>query len=237
MSGADIDIVGDVITNGSFRATGSDIYGEGTLYHICADPVVNNGTFTGGFDQMGGLAAWPVEFDYSDFDCDFQASESNSPWLINPSNTPELYDDPSTGLLKSGVYCHNSDINLSQGATGTVTFASKKGVYFSGGPYDLSAYQDDVLIFAHRNSTYAPCPGHGRECFGWDDAAVHISSNGFTWEGIIYAPRGEIQFSASTFDSPSGGLYGYTVQTSASSGQITGLNDGASGPGQVRLIE
>lgn len=236
-SSADIDIVGDIISNGSVKMTGSDIQVEGSLTYICDDPLLQNGTFTDGLNQVTDLAGWPAYFDYSDFDCDFTIASSD-PWEINPTDAPSLYADPATGLLNSGVYCHGDDIVVSQGASGSVTFVSREGVYFTGGPYDLTPYQHDVLIYAEKLSTYAPCPYQtGKECQGWDDTAVHISANSFTWEGIIFAPNGKIQFSASSVESPSGGLYGDTVKISSSAGSITGIWDDDAGLGAVKLIE
>ncbi len=236
-SSADIDVVGDIISNGTVKMTGSDIDVEGALAYICDNPQLNTGTFTTGLSQVTEPMDWPVYFDYSDFACDFTIA-STDPWEINPSDAPGLYDNPSTGLLKSGVYCHVDDIQVSQGASGKVTFVSREGVYFTGGPYDLTPYQDDVLIYAEKLSTYAPCPYQtGQECQGWDDTAVHISTNSFTFEGIIFAPNGKIQFSSSSVESPSGGLYGNTVKISSSSGSITGLWDEDAGSGAVKLIE
>ena len=234
-SSANIDVVGGIISNGSVKMTGSDIVVEGSLTYICDDPLLNDATFTGGLIQVTDPVDWPGYFQYADFACDFQSNESNIPWIINPSDSPSLYADPSTGVLNPGVYCHNSDINVSQGATGNVTFVSKKGVYFSGGPYNLTAYQNDVVIFSEKRSTYVPCTGNPNLCAA--DAAVHISSNGFTWEGIIFALKGKIQFSASSMFSPSGGLWGDTVKISASSGSITGLIDSEPSWGAVRLVE
>ena len=239
MSSADIDIVGDVISNGSVKMSGSEIDVKGALAYICAPPQLQKkGTFSDGLNQVSDLAAWPAYFDYSDFDCDFTI-ESSDPWQIK-EDTPELWlnDDPSTGVLKSGVYCHGDDIVVSQGARGKVTFVSREGVYFKGGPYDFTSYQHNVLIYAEKLSTYAPCPYQtGKECFSWDDSAIHISVNGFTWEGIMFAPNGMIQFSGSTIDSASAGVWGETVRLSSSAGSITGLRDDDAGLGAVRLIE
>ena len=237
-SSAEIVVIGDIISNGSVKMTGSDIDVQGALAYICDNPQLNTGTFTNGLSQMSEPMDWPVYFDYSDFDCDFTI-ESSDPWQIK-EDTAELWlnDDPGTGVLKSGVYCHVDDIVVSQGASGNVTFVSREGVYFKGGPYDFTPYQYDVLIYAEKLSTYAPCPYQtGQECFTWDDTAVHISTNSFTFEGIIFAPNGKIQFSGSTIVSPSAGVYGDTVKFSASSGSITGLIDAGGGLASVRLIE
>ena len=237
-SSANINVVGDIISNGSVKMTGSDISVEGALTFMCADPLLNNGTFSSGLNQVTEPAAWPGYFDYPDFDCDFTI-ESTDPWQIK-ADVPELWldDDPSTGVLKSGVYCHEDDIVVSQGARGKVTFVSREGVYFKGGPYDFTPYQHDVLIYAEQLSTYAPCPyKSAKECFTWDDSAIHVSVNGFTWEGIMFAPNGMIQFSGSTIDSPSAGVWGDTVKLSASSGSITGISDLGGGSAAVRLVE
>jgi len=234
-SSADIDVDGGIISNGSVKMTGSDIVVEGSLTYICDDPLLNNGTFTGGLNQVTDPVDWPRYFVYADFACDFQHNEANQPWLINPTSAPSLYDDPASGALKPGVYCHNADINVSQGATGNVTFVSKKGVYFSGGPYNLTAYQHDVVIFSEKKSTYVPCTGNPNLCA--DDAAVHISSNGFTWDGIIFALKGKIQFSSSSIFSPSGGVWGDTVKISASSGSITAMIDSEPSLGPAKLVE
>ncbi len=238
MSGADLNVTGDIISNGTVKMKGSDVVVQGALTYMCDDLLLDVGVFSDGVTQVVDTFDWPVYFNYSDFACDYTI-ESTDPWQIK-EDTPELWlnDDPSTGVLKSGVYCHVDDIVVSQGARGNVTFVSREGVYFKGGPYDFTPYQHNVLIYAEKLSTYAPCPyPTGQECFSWDDSAVHISSNGFTWEGIIFAPNGMIQFSASGLNSPSGGLYGETVKISSSSGSITGIWDDDAGLGAVRLIE
>ena len=235
-SASDIDVVGSIISSGSVKMTGSDIQVEGSLTYICDDLHLNNGTFTDGLNQVTDPPPWPAYFEYADFACDFQTSEANQPWLINPSDSPSLYADPGTGVLNPGVYCHNLDITVSQSASGNVTFVSKKGVYFLDGSFDFTPYQDNVLVFAHKNSAdTSSCTGNPNLCE--DSAAVHISANSFTWEGIILAPRGAIQFSASIVESPSGGLYGETVKISSSSGSITGIWDDDAGLGAPKLVE
>ena len=113
---------------------------------------------------------------------------------------------------------------MSEGATGTVTFVSKSSVNFTGGPYDLKPYQHDVVIFSEEQSVGGT-------------SAIHISSNGFTWEGIIFARKGEIKFSASTINSPSGAVWGEAVQLSSSSGSITAMIDSEPSLGPAELVE
>ncbi len=224
MTASNIEVVGDIVSNGSAKIIGSDVNVDGTLTFICDDPLLNNGSFTDGLNQVTDLIPWPGYFVYADFACDFQHSEADQPWLINPTSTPSLYDDPASGALKPGVYCHNADIQVSQGATGTVTFVSKSGVTFAGGPYDLKPYQHNVVIFSEYKSVGGT-------------SAIHISANGFTWEGIIFARKGEIKFSASTVNSSSGAVWGETVQLSSSSGNITAIIDSEPSLGPPKLVE
>ena len=224
MTASQIEVVGDIISNGSAKIIGSDIIVEGNLTFICDDPQLNNGAFSGGLNQVTDPVDWPDYFVYADFACDFQASEALQPWLINPTSEPSLYDDPASGALKPGVYCHNADIQVSEGATGTVTFVSKSSVDISGGPYDLKPYQHNVVIYSEEQSVGA-------------NSAIHVSSNGFTWEGIIFARKGAIKFSASTVNSQSGAVWGDTVQLSASSGSIAAIIDSEPSFGPPKLVE
>ena len=219
MSGADIDVVGDIISNGNVKISTSDIYAQGSLTYMCDDPLVQNATFTNNLNQVSSPVAWPVQFTYGDFTCDYTFNSTNV-WQIRPSSTPNLYSDLAAGVLKPGVYCHDQDIVVSGKATGNVTFVSRAGVYIKGGPYNLTSYQNDVLIYAESPST-----------------AVHISANGFTWEGIIFAPNGSVQFSAADAESAAGGIYGYTVKVSTSSITITGLPDDVVVFGKPKLVE
>jgi len=133
-----------------------------------------------------------------------------------------LNDDPSTKTLKSGVYCSDGEINVTGEASGTVTFAARKQISFSGPTFDFRSYQYDVVAY----SRYEPMSG---------EAAITVSSGIFQWEGILLATKGPVHISTSTVNSDSGSIIGDTVRISASSGTMTALELESDGP--PRLVE
>lgn len=119
--------------------------------------------------------------------------------------------DPGTGVwtLQSGIYYSECDFALTSNITarGDVTFVTEEGISWSNGTWYVRPYTAGLLVFAN-NTSGAKCNGNG----------VHFSLAG-TWEGNIFAPRGEIQFSSSS-TTVNGCLVGYTVNMSNAAADV-----------------
>lgn len=224
MSGADFDIQGDIHTNGDLKLSSSDILADGSVTYTCDPPLVSgsNVDASDGFESSA-YEDWPIIYDYNDFlPCTFN---SGGDMTITKQDTQYwVNDDPNTGTLKPGVYCANGDITVWGDASGTVTFVSKKTVSFTGGSFDLDAYELNVLAYSSfepKNQTLS---------------AIKVNATSFTWTGILMAPFGEIQFSAKNADSDSGSIMGATVKISLSGGSITAPIDPDKW-GPPRLVE
>ena len=224
IAGSNIAINGGVHSNGDLKATSSDIYVDGPITSLCDPHISGSGevTATGGVTQINGERDWPVYYEYSDFGpCTF--SSSGDLKITRFTDEYWLNDDFATGILKPGVFCAEEDISINQSASGNVTFVSHRQISFSGGSFDLKAYQNDVVAF----SAWDPD--------GPSKNVIHFGTSSLEWEGLLFAPNGRVQISGSTAISGAGAVIAGTVKISSSQINITGLE--FEGNGAPKLVE
>lgn len=103
--------------------------------------------------------------------------------------------------LKDGLYYSTCDIDdIRDSLTGKVTIVTTGSMHIHGNGQQWEPYiNDELLLFANENSG---CGGKG---------AIKFSGSNNTWNGIVYAPNGEINISGSTNDSQAGCLIGLSV--------------------------
>jgi Flp pilus assembly protein TadG len=107
-------------------------------------------------------------------------------------------------------------------------FSSTAATMVSAGKFDTSvelhlrSYWDDLLIFT--TSTLS-------------DKAIHISSPGGEWQGLIYAPNGEVDFTGSAGSFYQSAMWGRTVTMTGSKFTLdsTGLGTATGGPNHYTI--
>ncbi|MFQ5859702.1 MAG: pilus assembly protein TadG-related protein [Anaerolineae bacterium] len=219
-TGGSFAVYGNVHSNGRIKMTGGSVFVDGTVSYVCsAQTGGGSQVFTGGLVQVSEPIDWPVYFEYSNFGpCTFQ-SDGN---IHIKTSTPEYWmnDDPSTGILKTGLYCAEGNIQLSGTSfSGHVTFVAHGNIHFSSSSLDFQPYVNNVVAFSDHGS----------------GSAIQVSASSLTWEGLLMATQGEIDMSGSTASTPGGGLYANRVDLSGGSYSIVADEPVAIGP--PRLME
>ena len=212
ITGSNIVVVGGIHSNGDLKTASSDIYVDGPITTLCEPQITGSGgvTATGDVTQVSSEEDWPIYYEYFDFGpCTFKSSGDLK--ITKFSEEYWLNEDFATGILKPGVYCAEEDISINQSASGNVTFISHRQISFSGGSFDLKAYQNDVVAFSDWDPN------------GPSKNVIHFGTASLTWEGLLFAPNGRIQISGSTAISGAGAVIGRTVKISSSDINITGL--------------
>jgi Flp pilus assembly protein TadG len=184
-SGQNLTVTGDVHSNGGvlLATAPNTINGSATANNTFQ--TVSGNTFQSG--PLSGQPDIPPPLQYT--------ASTFAPCDFTQSGTMELKNYYLTGkTLKPGVYCATGSsalIKLDEGyVTGNVTLVSDNKVEISGSNFNLTAYHSTkVLIWAN---------GTGAD-------AVKIAGSDGTWNGIIMAPRGVVEFSGSSNSTVGGG--------------------------------
>jgi hypothetical protein len=160
-NGQDIDITGDVHSNGSFTANGEDIHADSATARDClpAYPDISGPNIGWRTNRMPDLhntdVEWPQWFDQGTFACDFTGTDI----IINAVN------------ITPGTYCASKEIKVEQdGAKGNVTFLAPKISLKKG--HDFTARQQGVVIFAT------------------DVEEMVLNTDNSTFRGILFHPGG-----------------------------------------------
>jgi hypothetical protein len=80
---------------------------------------------------------------------------------------------------------------------GNVTFAAMGGISISGSDHNLTAYHPSGILFYSEEST--------------GPTQINVSAAGGTYQGIIYAPNGDIDFQGQSNHTFQGSLVGQNV--------------------------
>jgi Flp pilus assembly protein TadG len=151
----------------------------------------------------------------------------DSTWL-----TLNLAIDPFTKTIAPGLYYTSGDIDLSgagYNSSGATFVTSGGNIHFNGNNYTFTNWDPDgLLLFSNKNSLSCKA----------SDTVVKLNGNTHSWTGIMYAPRGQIDFAGTNVGaSLHGRLVGNQVKLSGSSQTIT-RNDAFPGkPGGFELVE
>ena len=250
LSGASKIVDGGVHSNGDIENGGSDTVING--------PVTYFGEIVGddipGAQKLNGASLdYPVEIEMEEFvpggvRADAAAAESayynsgsndiTNTWMVNNGKATSL-DGDAIEITASGIYYTSGDITLTKvsAAPGEkVTFVSDNGrIHITGEGSDLAAHEplvggpDDPgrLMF----SSYLE-PTAGPTCTG---NAIQFSLSGVTWTGVLYAPHGQVRYSAAEAGSGplktvNGSIFAYTVNISTANFTITWKDNPAATP-------
>ena len=103
-----------------------------------------------------------------------------------------------------GLYYVTGDVQINGAGPNRVTIVSQ-GTQKYNGTVNLSAYYHNLLFFSNSSNT--------------SQGAIQISASDSVWEGLIYAPNGDVNFSAASNLGVSGAIFAQSV--SASGSQLT----------------
>jgi hypothetical protein len=123
--------------------------------------------------------------------------------------------------VADGVYYVTGDVKIT-GGTGThrVTIVSQ-GTQKYTSAVNLSSYFHDLLFFSNSNDQ--------------NNGAIQLSGSNITWQGLIYAPNGDVNMSAATNSNVNGAIYGQHVGLSGSNININ-YDPAACPPTRARVI-
>jgi hypothetical protein len=242
LTGATKTINGGIFSNGDLKINGPNTTVNGDV------------NFRGSFTSNSGVTAekwfgsprtYPLELDIAEFRPGgarqtaepgnyFNSAPSTSidnGWMV--SNGHATGNNSNIVITQSGIYYSpktgNDAINLKGVTTApgvAVTFVSEGEMHVIGdaditgyAPVTEGAYSP-LILFSN-----AEPPG---SC---STNAIQFSGSSMTWTGLIYAPHGEVQMSASSTDATiNGSIIAYSVSISGSNFQINWQDDTSGAP-------
>lgn len=240
---------------GSTKVINGGIFSNGDLKINGPNTTVNGAVeFRGNYQSNAGVTAeqffgspkaYPLTLDISEFrpggprQLADPSHYFNSPPSIGIDNNWMTSNGHATGdnanivITHSGIYYSpktgNNAIVLKGVSTApgvTVTFVSEGQIAIIGdgditgyAPVSAGAYSPLVLF---SNADVPP------SC---STNAIQFSGSSLIWTGLIYAPNGEVQMSASSTDATvNGSIIGYSVNISGSDFQINWVDDTSGAP-------
>jgi len=242
LTGATKTITGGIFSNGDLKINGPNTTVVGTV------------EYRGNFQSNAGVTAeqffgspkvYPLELDITEFRPNgprHLAEPSyyfNSPPSIGIDNNWMTSNGHATGntanivITDPGIYYSpklgNKSINLKGVSTApgvNVTFVAEGQIEIIGDG-DITGYASltpggySPLVLFSNAETPPSCSTN----------AIQFSGNSLTWTGLIYAPNGEVQMSASSTDATvNGSIIGYSVNISGSDFTINWVDDPTGAP-------
>lgn len=221
-SGSTTNVNGGVHSNNDIYVGGSSNTVEGiTTYVTSIFAPADKISFIPpppGNPRLSTVQDYPVDFDMSDFVPGgkiAQAAESageyyscnckmDMGWLLSNG----LYDD-ATKQLKEGIYFSEQEIDLSPSdiRSNAVTFVSRGKISLGGSSHNIRPYVDGLLIFTDKKHSGSD------QC---NVGVVNMSGSTQSWNGIVFAPNGLIEFAGSSNTTLHGTLIGFTITLNGS---------------------
>lgn len=229
-SGANRTVNGGVHSNNDMKVTGAGSTINGDATYVGGDPPVSNITYnppTGNPRQLSGPLPYPDNFEIADYapggskatlaQSQFKyrnagSADIDAAWLL----LHPLYYNPLTKTIAPGLYFTTGDISLSgndYNANGATFVTSNGTIHFNGNDFSFTPWDPDgLLLFS--NKLESSCSA--------GQAVIKLNGNRHSWTGIMYAPRGPLDFSGTNVTSSlNGRLVAQTVKLSGSNQTIT----------------
>ena len=155
------------------------------------------------------------------------SADINDLWL-----TLNLAINPLTRTIAPGLYYTSGDIDLSghgYNAAGATFVTSHGDIHFNGNNFTFTAWDPDgLLLFSNKPE---PSCSAGQ-------AVIKLNGNTHSWTGIMFAPRGPLDFAGTNIGaSLSGRLVAQTIKLSGSSQTISRNTAYAGRSGGFELVE
>lgn len=233
--GNNITVTGDVHSNAGMTVDGSSNQLDGRLTYKVGEPeypldrqescepdVYMTGVNPGITAEPASWQDWPVWHEASEFfdECTYTLPastngnlSSDGPWWVDGTKDSKR--------LNPGTICYEGDgwLKLNEsGIRGNVTFIAKR-IDISGSNNLFTAFRDDVLFFA----TAEAYP------------VMKLGGTG-NWQGLIFAPKGQVVISGSSGLSVQGSAIAWMVTLNGSGWEIEG-SIGEGTPEPMHLVE
>lgn len=244
-SGANRTLNGGVHSNHSIKIQSNGTVINGDATYLAGDAPVGNVTYNPSENnprQLESSLVYPEVFSIDDYApggvkaalaasqlryYNAGSADINDTWL-----TLNLAINPLTKTIFPGLYYTSGDIDLSGNgykAAGATFVTSHGDIHFNGNNFTFSAWDPDgLLLFSNK---LEPSCSSGQ-------AVIKLNGNTHSWTGIMYAPRGPLDFAGTNIEaSLSGRLVAQTVKLSGSSQTITRNTSYAGRSGGFELVE
>jgi hypothetical protein len=206
-------IEGNVHSNTVIKWSGSDHHLTGWAEYRYGYSITGSGHDTGQGFSEGDLLEYPLAYAPGDFQPYDYVINGN--FKVSQAGT----------VIPPGVYYVNGDVDISGSgivAQGVTFIATGKISVSCSGPLFTPA-RNNVLFY----TTSSSAPGY----------EIDISGSGGRFEGICWAPNGDIQYSGSDFNICQGAFYARTVTVTGSNFTLIGTGEGGSSRVHARLVE
>ena len=228
-SGSNRTINGGVHSNNDLKVTSSGTVINGAVDYLNGDAPSGNITFNPSTNNPTRLTtplAYPEVYSIEDYaPGGAKALLAESQGKYNNAGSAEINDlwltlhlrkNILTNTITPGLYYTTGGIHLnSSGYEGAgVTFVAADGdVHLNGNNFSFTPWDPDgLLIFANK---LEPSCNSG-------NAVLKLNGNSHSWTGVLFAPRGPLDFSGTNIvSSLNGRLVAQTVKLSGSSQTIT----------------
>lgn len=225
-TGSGSRVTGLVHSNGGFAVSGSLNTFTGQTTYVCGAELDGAGNEFDARPERGRTQPPPTTFAAIDFACDFSPEDGDisqdGPWWEGGSRDSQQ--------LRDGVYCAEGELRLKgSGVRGRVTLVATGPdgtVSVDGAGFELIPYANQVMAYAE----------------GTDAEAIAIDGSGGTWEGILYAPFGQVALDGARIESPRGMVLADRVKLTGTDMAITGMvsaqatpTSGGDGTGEIKV--
>lgn len=227
-SGANRTITGGVHSNHDMKITSSGTTINGEATYLQGDAPVGNITYNPSINnprQLDATLPYPEVFIIEDYapggdkaklaEAQLQYHNAGSATINEAWLTQKLLFNPVTKVIAPGLYYTSGDIKLN-GAGYTApssTFVTSHGnIDMNGNNFIFSPWDLDGLLF-FSNKLESSCSS--------GQAVIKVNGNNHSWTGVMFAPRGPVDFSGTSIvASLNGRIVAQTVSLSGSSQTI-----------------
>ncbi len=244
-AGANRTINGGVHSNNDAKITGAGTTVNGDATYLNGDAPAGNIVFNPSVNnprRLDSPLAYPEVFEIEDYapggakaalaQSQFRYHNAGSANINLTWLTLRVAYNPLTKTIAPGLYYTSGDIDLNghgYNAAGATFVTSAGEIHFNGNNFSFTPWDPDgLLLFSNKNQ--ASCNS--------GQAVVKLNGNEHAWTGVMFAPRGPLDFAGTNIvASLNGRLVAQTVKLSGSSQTITKSAAYSGKSGGFELVE
>lgn len=211
VSGSTNLIDGDMHTNKDMLMSGSTNTVTGTFEYVTEYHLGGQNNAFGNIEQVpvGSLTPYQLS-DYAPGSPAAQAAQAQGLYFVITGDLE--ISDPFIYL--NGLYFVTRNVKLSgSNLAGTATIVAQGEIDISGSDHTLSPFVDGLLFYSNKEFEQ-----EGKKC---NDPVIKVAGSTNIWNGIIYAPNGQVEISGSVNNAINGSVIAYTINLNGSSNTIT----------------
>jgi len=206
-------IVGHGHSNGKVKVSGSGHVVNGTMEYVTTVQETGSGhqiTYV----QTAASDSYPVEWNMDDYRPGGRAAlaaQAEGKYFVHNCSTWHVSGSGKT--IPEGLHYCTGKVRISGSAiSGHVTIVAEGTIDVSGSGHSYEYYCDGLLFFSNYERNGTP------KC---TNPVIDVSGSGGTWEGVIYAPNGVIEYTGSGQQITYGSLIGWGIDISGSGFTLT----------------